>query len=321
MEINTIEDLERLFPDEQSCRKYIHEIRWGQWAQCVYCGNPKCYIIENGERYKCANASCKKRFFITVKTLMEASKLTLAQWMKAFFYYAKSRGRISSFELSENIRVTHKTEFYLREKLEFIWKDVERIGKTNEEIIIQIIKAFCNSYIQFEQVKNARFYKSPYHIEGIDNIGDPKQYNMLVRHIRYYMNVYATWIWIDFTTPTDVMSELFIYLADNKIKEYNTESILRAIWATISKMWSRYLNESPKFHQYQRRYNKQFKVNQRLNMTTGYLVQAARATKEGKKMTAKEVRNDKELLERTKERILERRNKQKKLTEFNSHFD
>lgn len=91
-EINTLEDLITNYPDDDSARKYFSHIRWGQWAECPFCGNKRAYFIENGKRYKCANKECYKKFSCTVKTVLECTNLSYDKWLKIIFLYAKTRG-------------------------------------------------------------------------------------------------------------------------------------------------------------------------------------------------------------------------------------
>jgi hypothetical protein len=114
MDLNTIEDIQKAFPDDDSVRKHFHKLRWGQWAVCQYCGNERCYIIEKGTRYKCANPKCYKKFGVTTNTMLMYSNLPLTKWMQILFLYSKTRGRVSSFDLTKQIRITAKTEFLVR---------------------------------------------------------------------------------------------------------------------------------------------------------------------------------------------------------------
>ena len=67
---NNLQQLIVSMADEKTCREYLANNRWeGGKAVCPYCGHGKCYVIENGERYKCANKECFKRFHVTVGTI------------------------------------------------------------------------------------------------------------------------------------------------------------------------------------------------------------------------------------------------------------
>ena len=75
---NNLLEVIRYFSDEQVCRDHLAELRWkdGQ-AVCPYCDHEKVYVIENGNRYKCANKKCYKKFSVTVGTIFENTKISV----------------------------------------------------------------------------------------------------------------------------------------------------------------------------------------------------------------------------------------------------
>jgi transposase-like protein len=135
MDFESFDKVQEMFPDEESARKYLIELRWGKFAICPYCGHEKCYKIKERSRFKCANKQCKKKFSVTVKTLLEDAKIPIHKCVWAFYLFAKSRGRISSLALSEQLSISNRAEFFTRERLEFAWQFVNRDGKTIHEII------------------------------------------------------------------------------------------------------------------------------------------------------------------------------------------
>ncbi len=185
-----------------------------------------------------------------------------------------------------------------------------------------LIKQSELQYSYFNQIKNEPFRKNPFHLEGIDNIGDKKQYEKLIRYIKYFINVYCYWIWIDFTTPEDVMSETCVWMAENGIKEYNTETLLRYIRNTAARMWANYLNNHPKYHDHRRKYNVNHKAEARRTLNPHYIIELIKTSKIGDTMTRREIRGNQELLNKTRCRIKEKREKRSDNTlDFNSHFN
>src|SRR5579862_4681822 len=62
------QELITTLPDDKTCRKYLEQQRWQNGITCPFCGHNKCYVIKNGERYKCTYKTCFKRFTVTVGT-------------------------------------------------------------------------------------------------------------------------------------------------------------------------------------------------------------------------------------------------------------
>jgi len=320
MELNNVQDIKDNFPDEMSAMKYFAEIRWGKWARCVYCGNERCYMIEKGERYKCANPKCYKRFRVTVKTIMEASNLKLDRWFVAIMMCVKTRGRYLSYDMITELNITDKTEFYLSEKIKFVFSNIECIGKSTTEIFNEYLKLSSQLYEKFNEIKESPYYGNPYHIKDITDISDVRQYNILERYTRYYLNVYCHWIWIDFTDPREILSETFLHIKDNGIKEYNADSMIKMIQQTINRMWFSFLKNHPKYNETLKRSNARYKQHIKINITDKYLVDVIKQSKDGKNKTRKEIFNDKELLEKVRNRIKGKRKKSGKAVDFISHF-
>lgn len=321
MTFNSIEDIKEAFPTAESALKYLAEIRWGKWAKCVYCGNERCYIIENGDRYKCADKKCNKRFRVTVKTIMEDSNIPMDKWFIAIFMWVKSRGRVSHFDIKSTLGITERSEFFLSEKIKFIWGYMgDYIGKQNTEIFNYVLITACNQYDRYQDLIHAPYYKNPFHVNDIDDISDVKQYNILERYTSYYINVYCVWIWMDFASPTDILSEVFLYLKDNNIKEYNAQTMIRYIQRVVNIMWSKFLKEHPKYHEYSKNNNKRFKENQILKMSNSYIVDTIKKSKLGKGMTRKEIKDNSKLIEETREKIKTKRKTKGENYDFISHF-
>jgi transposase-like zinc ribbon protein len=323
IEPKTLEDFENAFPDEESARKYIFGLRWGKFAVCPYCGNEKCYFTNNGMRNKCAK--CKLIFSVKVRTLLEDSNLKYTQILKLFFLYTKSNGKISNLDLANQSKISHKTEFFIREKLDFIWEYIIKNKKNNHEPLIEAIKQSFLLYYNYISIKEQRFNRFPFHIapNEIYNMADPEQYNKLIRYIRYFVTVYARdWIFIDFASPEDILTEVFLDFKDNDIKDYNTQVVLKGIWRVTAKMWVKYLNEHPKYNEYLKRKarkNKKVKID---NLKDSYIVDKLMESQLSKGKTRQEIKSDRGLIEMKRQQIINRRKKiGAGLIDFYSHFD
>lgn len=120
-------------PDENTCKQYLAEQRWHGNTVCPYCHHKKCYTIEGGKRYKCADKACFKRFTVTVGTIFESSNVPLNKWFTAIYLITAHKKGISSYQIAKDIGVTQKTGWFMlhriREALRV--KDVVKIGLNN----------------------------------------------------------------------------------------------------------------------------------------------------------------------------------------------
>ena len=106
------------FSDEVVCREHLIKQRWPDGkVKCQYCGHDKCYRIENGERFKCANNKCYKRFRVTVGTIFEASNVKLSTWFAAQYLIMNHKKGISSCQLARDLGVTQKTAWFMLHRI------------------------------------------------------------------------------------------------------------------------------------------------------------------------------------------------------------
>lgn len=106
------------FSNETVCREHLIKQRWPDGkVKCQYCGHDKCYRIDKGERFKCANNKCYKRFRVTVGTIYEASNIPLTQWFLAQYIIMNHKKGISSCQLARDLGVTQKTGWFMLHRI------------------------------------------------------------------------------------------------------------------------------------------------------------------------------------------------------------
>lgn len=145
---NNLRELIVSMPDEKRCRDYIAEQRWHGKPVCPYCGHEKCYVIENGERYKCANNKCYKRFTVTVGTIFHASNVPLTKWLTAIYIITAHKKGISSHQLAKDVGVTQKTAWFMNHR-------IREVLKPTQDEILQGIVEIDETYL-------AKKYRSKY---------------------------------------------------------------------------------------------------------------------------------------------------------------
>lgn len=106
-----IQQLITVFKDEDMCREYLAQQRWGGKPCCPYCANETIWNIEGGKRYKCA--TCKKKFSVTVGTIMEDSNIPLSKWFIAIYLCTSHKKGISSHQLAKDIGITQKSAWHM----------------------------------------------------------------------------------------------------------------------------------------------------------------------------------------------------------------
>lgn len=111
------------FQDEQVCRDYLVQHRWGGKPICPYCGCDRSYKIENGKRFKCANKECYKKYSVTVGTVAEDSNIALSTWFAAIYLISSHKKGISSIQLGKDLGIPQKTAWFLLHRIREALKD------------------------------------------------------------------------------------------------------------------------------------------------------------------------------------------------------
>lgn len=111
----TIPQLLDFFKDEETCKKYLEQQRWGGTPACVFCGTVNPYRTNRG--FKCREKTCQKKFSVTVGTVAENSKIPLRTWFAAIYICTSSKKGVSSLQISRQLGVTQKTAWFLNHRI------------------------------------------------------------------------------------------------------------------------------------------------------------------------------------------------------------
>ena len=129
---NNLRELIVSMPDEKTCREYLAKQRWADGnIVCPYCGHGKGYVIEGGERFKCASKTCYKRFRVTVGTIMEASKIPISKWLTAIYLVTAHKKGISSYQLGRDLGIAQKNSWFMLHRIREMLRAKENIKLDN----------------------------------------------------------------------------------------------------------------------------------------------------------------------------------------------
>ena len=108
-------ELLRKFPDAESARVYLEQLRWGGKPVC-----PRCEASKNQSRQKRRGKAghyfcyhCKKTYTVRTGAIFDHSHIPLDKWIFAIYLVVTARKGISSLQLSKEIGVTQKTAWFL----------------------------------------------------------------------------------------------------------------------------------------------------------------------------------------------------------------
>jgi len=113
-DFNSIIELLKAFPDEQSCIEHLEELRWNGHVVSPFDATSKVYKCK-GNKYKCKNTN--KYFNVKTDTLFDNTKVELQKWFLAIWLVTSHKKGISSMQLSRDLDVTQKTAWFMLHRI------------------------------------------------------------------------------------------------------------------------------------------------------------------------------------------------------------
>jgi transposase-like protein len=105
------------FDTEEKCRFFLEQQMWNGTPTCPHCGSTNVCRFANGKMFKCRVKDCRKKFTVTVGTVMESSKIPLTKWFLAIYVVFNHSKGISSVQLSNYIDCCQKTSWFLLHRI------------------------------------------------------------------------------------------------------------------------------------------------------------------------------------------------------------
>ena len=110
----TFEEFKKIYPDEESCLKYLAEIKWSKSYTCKKCGNKNSSQGKTPFSKRCTK--CGYDESVTSFTLFHNSKIPITT---SFYlvYLVLAHKNISSHELSDKLGLRQKTCWAFKKKI------------------------------------------------------------------------------------------------------------------------------------------------------------------------------------------------------------
>jgi transposase-like protein len=98
----TVPQFEKLFPDDDACKRYLIARRWPKAVCCPRCGNENVYPVTNRPfHWQCTKCVPKGgyRFSVLVGTIFENTNVPLKTWFKVIYLMLTSKKGISALQI------------------------------------------------------------------------------------------------------------------------------------------------------------------------------------------------------------------------------
>lgn len=117
----TFEEFFQTFPDENSCYRFIEELKWGNGYTCKKCNNDKFTKSTSLFSRKCTR--CDYIETIKANTIFHNVKFPIEKAFGLIYLTLSSEGEVSTYELADKLKLQQKTCWSFRQKI------LERIKK------------------------------------------------------------------------------------------------------------------------------------------------------------------------------------------------
>ncbi len=109
-------ELQRRFPDEASCRRYLAESRWPDGFRCPRCAHPEATELPSRFLWRCE--SCGLDTSVTAGTVLHRTKTPLPQWFWAAYLVATHTPGLSAVQLQRQLGIRrYETAWLMLHKL------------------------------------------------------------------------------------------------------------------------------------------------------------------------------------------------------------
>ncbi len=106
------------FRDDTAARQYLEVLLWPEGPICPHCGAVNhAYATKRPGVYRCAEKECRKDFTVTMKTVMERSKIALHKWLQAFHLMCSSKKGISAHQLHRSLDITYEAAWFMAHRI------------------------------------------------------------------------------------------------------------------------------------------------------------------------------------------------------------
>lgn len=113
-DFNSILELLKAFPDEQTCIDHLEQLRWNGNVVSPFDPTSKVYNCK-GNKYKCKNTG--KYFNVKTNTIFDNTKMELQKWFLAIWLVTSHKKGISSLQLGRDLNITQKSAWFMLSRI------------------------------------------------------------------------------------------------------------------------------------------------------------------------------------------------------------
>ena len=109
-------ELAQKFPDEESARKWLEDIRWPKGRFCPNCESKNTHECSHAKMpYRCRD--CRKYFSVRIGTVMSGSPIPLLKWVYAIYLDVTSLKGVSSMKLHRDLDISQNSAWFMQQRI------------------------------------------------------------------------------------------------------------------------------------------------------------------------------------------------------------
>jgi hypothetical protein len=128
----TVAQFEKMFPDEEACKAYLHARRWPEGVRCPRCGNPAVYDLATRKwHWQCHEcAPDGYRFSVIAGTIFENTKKPLRDWYRVIHLMLTSKKGMSARQVWRYMGFgSLETAWYMCHRVRVaLMQDIDKLG-------------------------------------------------------------------------------------------------------------------------------------------------------------------------------------------------
>jgi transposase-like protein len=130
----TLIEFQDRFPDEESCWRYLRQVRWPEGFVCPRCGGQGSYFIRTRRLEQCP--SCRYQASVTAGTVFHKTRKPLRVWFLGVFFLARHKKGISALQFQKDAGIgNYQTAWTMLHKLR------SALGRRTGELLSGLVEA------------------------------------------------------------------------------------------------------------------------------------------------------------------------------------
>src|SRR5258707_4502529 len=112
------------FQNDEAARAMLESILWPEGPVCPHCGTVNhAYKTKRPGVFRCAEKLCRTDSTVTMRTVMERSKIALHKWLQAFHLMCSSKKGVSAHQLHRTLDIGYEAAWFMAHRVREAMRD------------------------------------------------------------------------------------------------------------------------------------------------------------------------------------------------------